>query len=210
MANIDPKKMKKLLVNYAHPGQHHSRINKAMAQEARSIDGLSFIDLYAWYPSLIIDIDQEQQRLLDHDIIVFQFPLFWSSAPALVKEWLDLVLEPGFAWGEGGDKLAGKKMMLAITAGRPQTAYSKTGVQGADLADFLLPLHRTFELCQMVPLPPYVLFDAQGLFEQDGTRQSAHIAGYGRLLRALQAGSYQPGEQTLILSTDLATVIESP
>ena len=203
--------MKKLLVNYAHPGQRHSQINNAMAQEAQSIDGLSFIDLYAWYPSLMIDIDQEQQRLRDHDLIVFQFPLFWSSAPALVKEWLDLVLEPGFAWGAGGDKLVGKKVMLAITAGSPQAAYSKTGVQGADLADFLLPLHRAFELCQMTCLPPYVLFDAQGLFEPDGTRRHmAHIAGYGRLLRTLQAGSYQPEEQALILSDDLATVIESP
>ena len=159
----------------------------------------------------MIDIDQEQRRLLGHDIIVFQFPLFWSSAPALVKEWLDLVLEPGFAWGAGGDKLAGKKMMLAITAGSPQTAYSKTGVQGADLTDFLLPLHRTFELCQMTLLPPYVLFDAQGLFEPDATRrQQAHIVGYGRLLRALQAGSDQFTQQTLILSDDLAAVTPSP
>ena len=98
----------KVLVLYAHPAQQHSRVNAAMALVAQNIDGISFVDLYAKYPRLDLNIEAEQQRLLDHDAIVFQFPLMWYSTPPILKEWQDLVLEYGFAYGEGGDALAGK------------------------------------------------------------------------------------------------------
>ena len=47
-------------------------------------------------------MDEEQQRLADHDLIVLQFPLYWYTGPALLKEWLDLVWLQGFAYGESG------------------------------------------------------------------------------------------------------------
>ena len=59
-----------------------------------------------------------QQRgcgLLDHDVVLFQFPLFWYSTPSILKEWQDLVLEHGFAYGAEGDALDGKRMMIAVT-----------------------------------------------------------------------------------------------
>ena len=93
--------MAKLLIYYAHPGNRYSHVNKVMASRARGIAGISFVDLYADYPRHNIDIDVEQKRLLDHDVILFQFPLFWYSTPSLIKEWQDLVLEYGFAYGEG-------------------------------------------------------------------------------------------------------------
>ncbi|WP_343563381.1 NAD(P)H-dependent oxidoreductase [Kiloniella sp. b19] len=199
--------MPRLLVNYAHPGQRHSRVNKAMAKEAAAIEGITFIDLYAYYPRLMVDIDQEQQRLMEHDIIVFQFPLFWYSTPAMVKEWLDLVLEPGFAYGEGGDKLAGKSLLLALTAGSPQEAYSGSGYQGAELTDFLLPLRKTAEVCQMNFLSPYVLFDSLGTYQQSDA--NAHIKGYRILLNALHDELYdfeEAAKRDLILCDDIPLV----
>ena len=54
------------------------------------MEGVTFVDLYAEYPRFEIDVDREQARLLAHDVIVFQNPLFWYSTPAILKEWQDL------------------------------------------------------------------------------------------------------------------------
>ena len=179
--------MKNVIVYYAHPGHKHSHVNKAMMAKGQTVEGISLVDLYAEYPRHNINIEREQQRLLDHDVIVFQFPLFWYSTPSLIKEWLDLVLEFGFAYGPGGDKLAGKAMLLAISTGGPEEAYQPEGYQHHHLHTFLSPLEQTARLCQMSYLPPYVQHAA--LRAPDEGRVEPHAEGYRRLLEALRDDS---------------------
>ena len=54
-------------------------------------------DLYEAYPDF--DIDAEQRLLEAHDIVIFQQPFYWYSVPPLIKQWCDLVLEHGWAYG---------------------------------------------------------------------------------------------------------------
>ena len=176
--------MANLLVYYAHPGHRHSQVNRKMARAAREIDGITFVDLYAEYPRHGIDIDKEQYRLLDHDVILFQFPFFWYSTPSLIKEWQDLVLEHGFAYGHGGDRLQGKRMMLAITAAGPKDAYSEDGYQHFPIRTFLTPLEQTANLCKMVFTPPYVLFASLRAPKED--RADPHVQGYVQMLQAIR------------------------
>ncbi len=176
--------MARVLIYHAHPGQRYSRVNAEMAAAARRVEGISFVDLYALYPRHDIDIDREQARLLDHDAIVFQFPLFWYSTPSLIKEWQDLVLEHGFAYGAGGTRLAGKTMLLALTAAGPAEAYTPEGYQRHSLRTFLTPLEQTARLCKMRFPAPYVLFGALKA-PADGAAEP-HVAGYVRLLGALR------------------------
>lgn len=143
------KNLAKLIVHYVHPGQRFSRANKAMADAARYVERISFVDLYAEYPRHDIDVDREQQRLLDHDVILFQFPHYWYSPPSLLKEWQYLELQHGFANGHNGDALAGKTLMLAVTAGGSDEAYSPKGYQHYPLRTFLTPLEQTARLCKM-------------------------------------------------------------
>ena len=89
--------MARLIVYYAHPGHRYSQVNAKMFARAQAVDDVTIVDLYAEYPRHNIRVDIEQKRLLDHDIVLFQFPLFWYSSPSLIKEWEDLVLEQGFA-----------------------------------------------------------------------------------------------------------------
>ena len=180
--------MARLLVYYAHPGHKLSNANKAMVAEARQVAGITLVDLYADYPRFEIDIDREQQRLLEHDVILFQFPLFWYSTPALIKEWEDLVLEHGWAYGKGGDKLMGKRMMLAITAAGPHDAYTERGYQHYPIRTFLAPLEQTARLCHMEFLPPYVLYAS--LRAPDEERIVPHALGYRRLIEALRDDRY--------------------
>ena len=128
-----------LIVYYAHPGHKHSQVNCYMARVAAGVEGITYVDLYSDYPRMDINVDVEQERLLAHDVILFQFPLFWYSTPSIVKEWQDLVLEHGFAYGSGGDELEGKRMMLAITTAGPEDAYTEQGYQHYPLRTFLTP-----------------------------------------------------------------------
>ncbi len=180
--------MAEVIVYYAHPGQRFSRANKTMAEAARRIDGITFVDLYAEYPRHDIDVDREQARLLDHDVILFQFPLYWYSTPSLLKEWEDLVLEHGFAYGSGGDKLAGKTLMLALTAAGPLEAYTQEGYQHYPLRTFLTPLEQTARLCNMRFATPYVLHAALKADEDDDIAR--HAEGYVLLLTAIRDDRY--------------------
>jgi putative NADPH-quinone reductase len=197
--------MARLIVYYAHPGQQFSRANAAMAAEARSLDGVTFVDLYAEYPRHDIDVAREQQRLLEHEVIVFQFPLFWYSTPSLLKEWQDLVLQHGFAYGHGGDKLAGKTLLVALTAGGTREAYTENGYQCYPLCTFLTPLEQTARLCKMQFATPYVLYEA---LAADSEREIAsHVAGYGELISAIIDDRYDLGAQSAL---DVITHLDLP
>jgi putative NADPH-quinone reductase len=180
--------MARLIVYYAHPGHKHSHVNRFMARAAEAIDGITFVDLYRDYPRFDIDADQEQRRLLDHDVILFQCPLFWYSTPSIVKEWQDLVLEHGFAYGSDGDRLAGKRMMLAVTAAGPGDAYSTGGFQHYPLRDFLRPLEQTARLCGMRFPAPYVLYSS--LRAPGSGVVEPHVNGYRKLLEAIRDDRY--------------------
>ena len=176
--------MARVLVLFIHPGQRHSRVNIAMAAAARTIEGISVVDLYARYPDFNIDIDAEQAQLLEHDAIVFQFPVYWYSTPSLLKEWQDLVLEYGFAYGHNGDRLRGKLFIPVVTAGGPRDAYTASGRNHFTLRNLFSPLEQTANLCQMRFVPPLVLFSAHDA-NTDG-RAEGHLASYTALLEALR------------------------
>lgn len=182
-----------ILVLFAHPAQHRSVAQVALARAAQAVAGVTFADLYAEYPRFDIDIDREQDRLLAHEVIVFQHPVYWYSTPAILKEWQDLVLEHGWAYGAGGDRLAGKIFLAAVTAGGPEAAYAAQGYNGFPLRALLSPLEQTAILCGMVYLPPFALFAARGA--ADGPALAAHAQAYRRLLEGLRDGTFDVAAQ---------------
>ncbi|MDD7911628.1 NAD(P)H-dependent oxidoreductase [Pseudovibrio exalbescens] len=175
--------MKKVLILYGHPRNDRSEMNLPMSAIARSLDGVTLVDLYAEYPTFDISVEKEQQRLLDHDIVAFQHPLYWYSVPALLKEWQDLVLEHGFAYGSHGTALAGKLFFNAVTCGASRSAYRHDGAYRRELRDLLAPFEETARLCKMRFLPPFEIY-ASGHAREDG-RLEKHLADYHRLLVAL-------------------------
>lgn len=177
---------RKVLVLFAHPSLGRSEVNAPMAKAAAGIDGVTLIDLYAEYPDFRIDVDREQQRLLDHDVIVFLHPLYWYSTPAILKEWQDLVLEYGFAYGSKGDALHGKIFLDALTAGGLEAAYRADGYNHFTIGQLLQPLEQTANLCGMTWLPPFALFGARLAVEEG--RVGQHVADWVRTLEALRDG----------------------
>jgi glutathione-regulated potassium-efflux system ancillary protein KefG len=147
----------RVLILFAHPALHRSRMNLAMMEAVRDLEGVTFHDLYEVYPDLHIDVATEQELLLKHDVIVWQHPFYWYSAPALLKEWLDVVLEYGFAYGDDGRALHGKKVMSALTTGGPALAYQADGYNRFTMRELLAPFDQTAHLCGMEYLEPFIL-----------------------------------------------------
>ncbi len=149
----------RILVNFAHPRFESSVANKLMVAAVKDLEGITFNDLYESYPDYLIDIKKEQKLLLEHDIIVFQHPLYWYSAPSLLKEWQDLVLEAGFAYGDQGFQLKGKYWINSVTMGGTFESYSSEGYNQFPLDESLKPFEQTAKFCGMKFLQPFTIYD---------------------------------------------------
>jgi glutathione-regulated potassium-efflux system ancillary protein KefG len=198
---------RRILVLLAHPSLDRSEVNRPMAEVLDDIHGVTLVDLYAEYPDLQIDIDREQERLLAHDVIVFQHPLYWYSTPAILKEWQDLVLEYGFAYGSRGTALHGKIFFNAITAGGIEPAYCAAGYNHFTIRELLHPLEQTTVLCGMIYLPPFALFGSRTAVDEG--RVNGHITDWIRILEALRDNRLDiPSAQSAPkLNSDLDTII---
>jgi glutathione-regulated potassium-efflux system ancillary protein KefG len=196
----------RVLVLFAHPAIQKSRINRHLVAAARGVEGVTVHDLYEAYPDFDIDIVREQELLLTHDAVVLQHPFFWYSCPALLKEWIDLVLEHGFAYGHGGTRLHGKTLVSAITAGGSEHAYRHEGHNHFTIRELLAPFEQTARLCGMHWLPPFVVHGSIHLTAAAEIERTA--ADYARVLAALRDGHLTPARTAALprLNHDLAAL----
>ena len=151
-------KTRKILLNFFHPNFKNSRGNRALLARAKDMPQVTFRDLCAEYPNFKIDIKKEQALLLAHDVIVFQHPFYWFSCPALMKEWMDRVLEQGFAFPPGvGDKLNGKSWLSVVTTGGPFESYRSGAFNNFTISELLRPFQQAANLCGMTWIAPCIV-----------------------------------------------------
>ncbi|UCE03168.1 MAG: NAD(P)H-dependent oxidoreductase [Candidatus Latescibacterota bacterium] len=174
---------RKILVLFAHPALQKSRVNRALIRGLDVMDGVTFHDLYERYPRLEIDVRHEQELLLQHDIVVLQHPFYWYSTPAILKEYQDLVLEHGWAYGREGRALRGKILLNALTAGGSEEVYCAQGRNRYTVRRLLAPIEQTASLCGMRYLAPFVVHGTHAL---DAAEIELHRRDYHRLLEALR------------------------
>lgn len=179
----------KVLVLFAHPRLSASVVQRALLGAIAGLDGVSLRDLYALYPDFAIDVAAEKDALLAHDLIVLQHPFYWYSCPAIVKEWLDLVLESGWAYGPGGTRLAGKFMLTAISTGGAGEVYGPDSRNRYDVGALLAPFNQTAHLCGMAYLEPFIIFAGRRL---ETSRLSAEAERYRDLIVGLRDGRLDP------------------
>ena len=159
--------MKKTLVILAHPNLKDSIINKAWKNRLAKESNITIHDLYEKYPDGHIDVAYEQQLLLNHEKIVFQFPFYWYSSPSRLKEWQDVVLTYGWAYGSEGTKLHGKEFMLAISTGGPEEAYQAGGYNVYSMSELTKPFQAMANLTGMKFLPTFTTQGVRVLTEEE-------------------------------------------
>ena len=131
----------RVLIISGHPNLHQSFANKAILKEIEKLaPEFEFRYLDKLYPDFNINVSEEQQKLVEADIIVWQFPIQWFSAPAIFKRWQDEVLVYGFAYGSTGKFLQDKTTILSVTVGGEAKDYAPGEAFNHTIDEFLLPL----------------------------------------------------------------------
>jgi len=174
--------MHKILILFAHPRFEHSVVNQALVKAVKNNPSVTFRDLYELYPDFDIDVKQEQELLLAHDVIIWQHPFYWYSCPPLLKQWLDLVLEFNWAYGPKGDALSGKTIFSVLTTGGAREAYSSEGRNRFPLKQLVSPFIQTSYLCKMRYLPPFAV---QGTHRLGASDLEKYALDYSKLINYL-------------------------
>jgi glutathione-regulated potassium-efflux system ancillary protein KefF len=149
-----------LLVVHAHPYPHTSRGCAALLESIADLPGLAVRRLYDVYPDFDIDVAAEQEALRGARAVVWLHPLYWYSAPALMKHWFEKVLAVGFAFGEGGSALQGKPCLWVTTTGGGE--YSPEGIHRHRFAEFAPAIEMTARYSGMRWQEPFVVHDVTG------------------------------------------------
>lgn len=140
--------------------------------------------LYVAYPDFAIDVAREQQALGAAEVIVWQQPLYWYGPPSLLKLWFEKVLARGFAYGEGGRALAGKRCLWAVTTGGDELAYTEEGIHERPFEEFVPPVEQTARFCGMEWEDPFVV---HGSHKVSPATLDAHARRYRARLESLLA-----------------------
>ena len=106
------------------------------------------------------DVDAEAKRLLDCDLLVVHFPLWWFGPPAILKGWMDRVFVYGRMYRStmryDTGICSGKKMIACVTTGASEDNCAHNGREG-DTRLHLWPILYPFRYLGFSVLQPEIL-----------------------------------------------------
>ncbi len=175
--------MQQVLLLFAHPKFELSRVNRALIDKVKGKEGVTVHDLYERYPDFNVDVPLEKHLLTEHDVILWHHPFYWYSAPPLLKQWIDLVLEFGWAYGPEGTALQGKQAMNVLTAGGTREVYCGEGKNQYSINEFLRPFEQTARLCGMDYLPPFTVMGTNQLSGEELDRCAKQFESFIDILQ---------------------------
>ncbi len=139
-----------VLVLVAHPNLKESTANKALYDVATGVDKVEVIDLYSLKK---FNVDEFKEKVDKVNAIVFQFPFYYASAPAKMKEWIDDVF-----YMFSKESIQGKALMVAVTTGSEESAYRSGGRNMFTVDELLRPYQLTANHSGMVWQTPFVVY----------------------------------------------------
>jgi len=148
----------------AHPTLAKSKANQALIKSARQLPSVEIVDLTALKGSGAFDVPSELAALRKCDLLVWQFPLYWYSAPAILREWQDQVLSAAVY---GPEKvLQGKQLLVATTVGARASTYRAGDLNQYTMDELLRPFETCSRSAGMRWLPHFALYETDKLDEK--------------------------------------------
>ncbi|ENX57964.1 MULTISPECIES: NAD(P)H-dependent oxidoreductase [Acinetobacter] len=137
------------------------------------------------------DIQAEIEKVQRADLVIFSFPLYWTSVPAILKGWIDRVFVSGLFYGgkrfynHGG--MTGKKAMLCLTLGGRDHMFGEGSVHGP-IEHYLSSLQRgTLAYVGFEVLPPFIAYHVPYISQQDRQKIVSDFEHYLQNIDDLQA-----------------------
>ncbi len=182
------RRAKILLIN-AHPNPAKSVANNAViAEVTRRLPEITVHIIADSCRNGAFDLALEHKLLTDHDIIVFQFPLYCFSVPGLLKQWFDDVLTHGFAYGTSGTALKDKLAVFSFTAGEDISSENPV-IDSTPVKAMCAPLFLTANYCRMRNTDPVFsggMMFIEGVSTEDDLKSiKARAQAHGEALAAL-------------------------
>jgi putative NADPH-quinone reductase len=143
------------LIILAHPNFSNSLANKTIIEELQNSNlNIEIRPIQNLYPDYKIDVKAEQEALLRHQTVIFQYPIYWYNMPAILKLWFDFVFEYQFAYGSKGDRLKNKNFIPSFTVGAPENEYTTLGNHHFRVHEFCKNMEQTAYYAQMKYVDP--------------------------------------------------------
>ncbi|MBW1605193.1 NAD(P)H-dependent oxidoreductase [Lactobacillus sp. Sy-1] len=147
----------KTLIIISHPELKDSGTQSFLRAATKPLPNVEWHPLDLVYPNYQIDVAAEQHRLKQVERIIFQFPLYWYSSPALLKKWEDDVLTRNFTYHDQDGMLAGKQLGIVTTLGTAAKNYVAGGSEHFTISELMKPFQALAEQAGMRFLPPFVV-----------------------------------------------------
>lgn len=134
---------------------------KQQREEAYAFENAGFVP----------EVEAEMRKVEACDLLIFSFPLWWFSMPAILKGWVDRVFAYSRFYGAGkwyeNGMSRGKRAMILMTTGGGEAMYGEAGMH-LPIDGVLAPIHRgIFWFNGFSPLPPFVAWSAAHGADQD-------------------------------------------
>lgn len=142
----------KTLIVLAHPEYEDSNTQQFLIASTKNLEDVSI----RYLDEEKIDKRKEKELLKEADRIIFQFPMYWYSAPFLLKRWLDEVFDDSLI----ANGLKNRELGLVVTMGLSQEDFAAGRSEKFTLSEIFRPFEALANKCQMTYLPifPVALF----------------------------------------------------
>ncbi|QSL93335.1 NAD(P)H-dependent oxidoreductase [Ectopseudomonas toyotomiensis] len=189
--------MKKiLLLNGGKAFAHsHGQYNSTLHDAAVAFLDRAGFDVKTTFIDGGYDVEEEVQKFLWADVVIYQMPGWWMGAPWTVKKYIDEVFTTGHGslyandgrtrsdasqkYGSGG-LIQGKQYMLSLTWNAPVQAFEDPTdfFEGKGVDAVYFPFHKANEFLGMSGLPTFICNDVMKVpnIEQDVARYEQHLA----------------------------------
>ncbi|HJF19154.1 MAG TPA: NAD(P)H-dependent oxidoreductase [Enterococcus columbae] len=164
-----------------HPNLDNESVTNKQIADALKAENIEVRDMYQLYPDFNIDVAVEQEVLTQTDRIVLQFPMYWYSSPALLKQWEDMVLTYGWAYGSQGTALHGKELLIIVTPGAEESKYQRNGEYKYTIQELLRPFQVMSNFVGTTFKKPFVIYGTMSLSEQTRKIEVEKLVQYLKL-----------------------------
>lgn len=178
--------LKKVVILLAHPNMKESQANKALMDAVKDIEEVAIYDLYELHKGENFNVDQWSKVISHASAVIYQFPFYWMSAPALLKKWQDEV----FTYLAKTPAVAGKPLMVVTTTGSEANAYRSGGRNQFTVDELLRPYQVGALHAGMVWQTPIIVY---GMGTADAAKNIAEGANLYRQRVETLVGTGNPG-----------------
>ncbi|MCF6514680.1 flavodoxin family protein [Lactobacillus sp. S2-2] len=166
----------KTLIIISHPEILDSATQSFLKATQKSFDNVTWHSLEVDYDNDLnkLDIEYEKQLLKENDRIIFQFPLYWYSAPASLKKWQDEVLTRTFTYKEDEGLLKGKELGIVTSIGNSLDHFQAGGFENFSLSEILIPYQALAKRAGMMFMKPLII--DQFIYMNEETKYNLYIS----------------------------------